>query len=116
MHEAIIRFREKMRDEAVNKAKIYVSSLNLKKYKAIFFGSYARGDFNYVSDIDLLIISDELPEGLNERLSFLNLKRCNTPEVEPIGWTIKEYQIREDKNDPVIRILKEEGFVIEERL
>lgn len=64
----------------------------------------------------MLIISDELPEGFNERLSFLNLKRCNTPEVGPISWTIKKYQIREDKNDPFIRILKEEGFVIEERL
>jgi predicted nucleotidyltransferase len=116
MHKAIVKFREEKRDEALAKAKRYLLSLGLKKYKAILFGSFARGDFNYASDIDLLVISDELPESLNERLSFLNLKRWDTPEVEPIGWTVKEYEMREKKQDPFIRILKEEGLVIEERL
>jgi predicted nucleotidyltransferase len=115
VHEAIINFREKMRNEAVAKAKQYTSSLNLKKYKAVLFGSFARGDFNYASDIDLLIISDELPENLNERLSFLNSKRWDTPDVEPIGWTEKEYELRKKKHDPFIGLLEKEGIVIEER-
>ncbi len=115
MHEAIINFRKKLEDEAIAKAKSYLLSLGLKKYKAILFGSYARGDFNYASDIDLLIISDELPEDLNERLSFLNLKRWDTPDVEPIGWTEKEYKIRKDKKDPFIKLLEKEGVVVEEK-
>ena len=115
MHEAIINFRKKMEAEAVAKTRSYLSSLGLKKYKAILFGSYARGDFNYASDIDLLIISDELPENLNERLSFLNLKRWNTPEVEPIGWTEREYEMRKNKKDPFIALLEKEGRIIEER-
>lgn len=115
MHEAIINFRKKMADEAISKVMLYLSSLGLKKYRAILFGSYARGDFNYASDIDLLIISDELPEGLNERLSFLNLKRWDTPDVEPIGWTEKEYEMRKGKNDPFITLLGKEGVVIGEK-
>lgn len=110
MHEAIINFRKKMADEAISKVMLYLSSLGLKKYRAILFGSYARGDFNYASDIDLLIISDELPEGLNERLSFLNLKRWDTPDVEPIGWTEKEYEMRKKKRDPFIGLLEKEGI------
>lgn len=115
MHEAIIKFREEKRDDAFEKAKRYLLSLGLKKYRAILFGSFAKGDFNYASDIDLLIISDELPEGINERLSFLSLKRWDTPDVEPIGWTVKEYELRKAKNDPFIEILEKEGIVIEER-
>jgi predicted nucleotidyltransferase len=115
MHEAIIKFRTKMREDALQKVRQYLSSLGLKKYRAILFGSYARGDFNYASDIDLLIISDELPESLNERLSFLNLKRWGVADVEPIGWTEKEYALRKKKNDPFIGLLEKEGIVIEEK-
>lgn len=115
MHEAIIKFRTKMRDEAIAKVRQYLSSLSLKRYKAILFGSYARGDFNYASDIDLLIVSDELPEALNERLSFLNLKRWGVADVEPIGWTEKEYETRKIKHDPFIDLLEKEGIVIEEK-
>lgn len=104
-----------MREDALQKVRQYISSLGLKRYKAILFGSYARGDFNYASDIDLLIISDELPEDLNERLSFLNLKRWGLADVEPIGWTEKEYELRKKKFDPFIRLLEKEGIVIEER-
>jgi predicted nucleotidyltransferase len=107
--------RKKKINDAFNKARKYLLSLGLKKYRAILFGSYARGDFNYASDIDLLIISDELPGELNERLSFLNLKRWDTPEVEPIGWTEKEYAMRKEKKDPFITLLEKEGVVIEER-
>jgi predicted nucleotidyltransferase len=94
MHEGIIKLRTKMKEDAIQKVWKYLSSLGLKKYKAILFGSYARGDFNYASDIDLLVISDELPEDINERLSFLNLKRWRLADVEPIGWTEKEYETR----------------------
>ncbi|MFA5353141.1 MAG: hypothetical protein WC291_02830 [Thermodesulfovibrionales bacterium] len=65
--------------------------------------------------LDLLTISDELPENISERLTFLNLKRWDTPDVEPIGWTVKEYEMRERKKDPFIGILRGEGVVIEER-
>lgn len=115
MHEAIIKFRTKMRKDALQKVRQYLSSLGLKKYRAVIFGSYAKGDFNYASDIDLLIISDELPEDLNERLSFLNLKRWGVADVEPIGWTEKEYELRKNKHDPFIGLLEKEGIVIEER-
>jgi len=115
MLESIIKMRENLRKKAINKAELYISSLGLKKYKAILFGSYARGDFNALSDIDILIISNELPERLDERPSFLNLKRWDTPDVEPIGWNEKEYKIRVKKNDPFIALLEREGVVIEER-
>jgi predicted nucleotidyltransferase len=110
-----MEFRTKMRDAAFEKAKRYLLSLGLKKYKAILFGSYARGDFNYASDIDLLIISDEFSDNINERLSFLNLKRWDAPDVEPIGWTEKEYELRKKKHDPFIGLLEKEGIVVEER-
>lgn len=112
MLKSLMTLRENLRQEAIDKAKKYLDSLGLKKYQAILFGSFSKGDFNEASDIDLLIISDELPENLNDRLSFLNQKRWETPEVEPIGWTEKEYAIRRKKNDPFIGLLEKEGIVI----
>ncbi len=112
MLKSLRTMRETLRKEAFEKAKKYIEALGLKKYRAILFGSYAKGDFNEASDIDLLIISDELPESLNERLSLLNQKRWETPEVEPIGWTEKEYKLREEKKDPFIKLLKDEGILI----
>lgn len=112
MHKGLVVMRENLRQSAIGKVKKYLQELGLKKYRAILFGSYAKGDFNEASDIDLLIISDELPESLNERLSLLNQKRWETPEVEPIGWTEKEYKLREEKKDPFIKLLKDEGILI----
>ncbi len=112
MHSSIVSIREKKKEEAIRKAKKYLSNLNLKRYRAILFGSFARGDFDFASDIDLLIISDELPEDINERQSFLNIKRWDTPEIEPIGWTEREFNTRRLKKDPFIKILQEEGIEI----
>lgn len=58
-----------MEDKAIAKTRSYLSSLCLK-IEGNIFGSYARGDFNYAGDMDLLIISVKLLEDLNERLSF----------------------------------------------
>jgi hypothetical protein len=34
-------------------------------------------------------------------------------DVEPIGWTEQEYEMRKKKGDPFIALLEKEGVVIE---
>lgn len=56
---------EKYSDEKLNKVVTdYLSKLESKISieKAILYGSYARGNATELSDIDLLIISSDLPE------------------------------------------------------
>lgn len=55
--EDVIRERERERRRVVERAKAYVSSLE-GKLSAFLIGSYARGDFNAWSDVDLLVVGD----------------------------------------------------------
>lgn len=43
-------------------------SSKLGKFTRVLYGSMARGDYNVWSDIDFLVISDELPENPLKRL------------------------------------------------
>ncbi|WP_449462345.1 nucleotidyltransferase domain-containing protein [Tardisphaera miroshnichenkoae] len=52
--------RKKAREEAIAAAKDFAQGLSPKlgKCSVIVYGSYARGDFNLWSDVDVLIVSD----------------------------------------------------------
>ncbi len=115
MYKGILNYRSDMAQRAYKKALLYLSSLGITRYRAIIFGSFARGDFDFYSDIDLLIISNELPEGPMERLSFLAQKRHLAPEIEPVGWTEREYEQRRASGDPFLEVLHREGILIEEK-
>ncbi|WP_168718832.1 nucleotidyltransferase domain-containing protein [Thermosulfurimonas marina] len=85
-------------------------ALGLRNYQAILFGSFARGDFGETSDVDLLIISEELPRDLRERMEVLSRARLVAPRVEPVGWRPEEWEARKERGDPFIKILEEEGI------
>lgn len=114
--QSLRAYKVELFQRALEEAKIYPQGLGLHKFKAILFGSFARGDFTELSDIDLLIISEELPENLQERLDFLHQKRKFAPRVEPIGWTLKEYELRKRAEDPFIEVLEKEGIVLWDNL
>ena len=57
----------------------------------ILFGSLARGDFNERSDVDIIIISSNLPKSYYKRAKLLyNLIETFDP-IEPIGFTPDEF-------------------------
>jgi len=66
---------------------------------AVVFGSYARGDFNTWSDIDVLVISDQLPEDSRDRSDLL--WRHQPGGLSAIGWTTGEHQVRRRRRDPI---------------
>lgn len=51
----------------------YVKKLenDIGHFTSVLYGSYARVDFNIGSDIDILIISDDLPSNMLKRLELL---------------------------------------------
>ncbi len=51
----------------------------LKPYKVILFGSYAHGDANKNSDVDLLVVTNDnvMPKNFNESMHYY-LKVANT--------------------------------------
>ena len=100
------------RKERLERARRYLDALGLGRYRAIVFGSVARGDFIADSDTDLLVVSDELPMDIMERMDVLSRARVVAPEVEPVGWLGADWRRRQADGDPFVDILVREGEVI----
>lgn len=86
----VLKERARRRGEVVEMVRAYAEKLGEKLggVSVVLFGSYARGDFNLWSDIDVIIVSE----------SFRGVKiveRCTSlgdpPErLSPICWTPEE--------------------------
>ena len=89
-----------------------VKVLNPKKI--ILFGSFARGDFNEGSDIDLIVICDWKESFLDRIKVLLDINNFCLP-IEPIGYTEKEFKGMIKEGNSFISQILEEGVVIYER-
>jgi len=94
-------------------AKEIIGKLNPRRI--ILFGSFARGDINEGSDVDLIVIAD-WKEGFLERIKLLlDLDEFGIP-LEPIGYTEEEFEDLIDGENPFILEALKEGKVIYEGL
>ena len=78
----------------------------------ILHGSIARGTFGVGSDVDILVISDELPKTFNERLRLLYLLDETSAPIDIKGYTTKEFQKMILKGHPLALDALEEGIVL----
>ena len=89
--------------------KIYSNHLQ----ELILFGSYARGDFHDDSDIDLLLLLDQMDDLASERakyfpvISQLSLKYDTVISIIP--YTIHEFR---SKKTPFILNVSQEGISV----
>ncbi len=106
MAEAIIKKRLVEREEALEKARLFINCVKNRldsKITAVLFGSYARGDFNEESDIDVLVVTDAiLPPSPHYRIDRILDCIKDHPEVEPVLLTISELEERYKKRNPLI--------------
>lgn len=88
--EDVLRARAEERERAIEEVRRYVESLRARwgKVTAVLYGSYARGDFNLWSDIDVIVISERF-EGTNFATRCAELMDA-PPKVEAICWTPEE--------------------------
>lgn len=63
----------------------------LGKVTVWIYGSVARGDFNFWSDVDVLVVAEKLPDRPLERLEMLI--QFAPPMVEPIGYIKKSLSV-----------------------
>ena len=105
--------KEKLR-EIINDLKPY------RPEKIILFGSYAKGNSQENSDIDLLIIKntnkrrvDRIGDVLDllYKKKYLGTGRYNIP-TEPVVYTPKEIKARLSLGDPFIKEILQEGRII----
>ena len=75
----------------------------------ILYGSYARGNFNAYSDIDVCIISDKLLKSKDYYETYLWKKVLEVdPRIEPVGYHPRDFK----DIDPLVNEIKKEGMVI----
>ncbi|MEM2739840.1 MAG: nucleotidyltransferase domain-containing protein [Candidatus Bathyarchaeia archaeon] len=87
--------RRRLREEAIRRARDWADSLKFRA-TAILIGSYARGDFNLWSDVDILLVGEFTGNPL-ERLKAIDYP----PGFEVIPLTIDELTRLVRRRDPL---------------
>ncbi len=98
---AIVERRRGEQAAALELARRYAAQVagEIPLVAAVVFGSYARGDFNTWSDVDVLVITDGLPYDARARMDLL--WRHAAGGVSPVGWTRSEHVARRTRGDPI---------------
>lgn len=103
----VIEKRRKLAKKAVEKAFKWVAKLPFKA-TAILIGSYARGDFNLWSDIDVLLLSENFQGNPIDRLNALDIP----PGFQVIPLTLKEFKKLLMKKNPIAVEAVNSGVII----
>ena len=82
----------------------------LRLHRAVVAGSVARGDFNAWSDVDLVIVSDDLPRNARERHAALSADRPGRVEVH--GYTASEFAAAITRGDALAREADSTGIPV----
>jgi hypothetical protein len=100
------RFEQELR-------RIVASLERYRPQKAILFGSFARGDYHALSDVDILIVKEtETPfvERIGEVLALFDWP--DALPVEPLVYTPMEFERMKREQNPLIERVLAEGIVI----
>ena len=91
-------------EEIFEKIKKYTKRVveTLKPYCVILFGSFATGDINEGSDVDIIIIADFKEPFLDRIKILLDLNDGIGLPLEPIGYTLEEFQKMRDEGNSFI--------------
>jgi len=84
----------------------------LKPHAIILFGSFARGDFNEGSDVDVVVVADFREPFLDRIRLLLDLNDEVRLPLEPVGYTPEEFSEMFHKNNNFILEVVEKGRVI----
>lgn len=77
----------------------------------ILFGSFAAGDINEGSDIDIIVVAD-FKEGLLDRIkTLMELNTFGIP-IEPIGYTPEEFEDMRARGNRFIMEVIEKGKIL----
>jgi len=77
----------------------------------ILFGSFATGDINEGSDIDILVVADFKEDFLDRIRTLMDLNTFKIP-VEPVGYTPEEFNEMKNRKNPFIMEVLEKGNVM----
>lgn len=91
--------------DAINIAQKYAGAvkINYNYIKMILFGSYAKGNFNDDSDIDIAVIFKDYSNSIDMQLELMRLRRKIDSRIEPHPFRESEFK---SSNPLVSEIIK----------
>lgn len=107
----VIEGRRRLREKRIAEAREWASRIPFK-ITAVLVGSYARGDFNLWSDVDILIISGEFEGKPLDRLRKLDAP----PGYQIIALNPREFRMLLGKRELIILEAVERGVVLRDDL
>ncbi|MEM0348625.1 MAG: nucleotidyltransferase domain-containing protein [Candidatus Caldarchaeum sp.] len=107
----IVRRRRERREAVIEQARSWVSSLGFE-VSAFLVGSYARGDFNLWSDVDIVLVSDVFGGNPLKRLETLD----PPPGFQVIPLTVSEFKRLVEKRNPLAVEALKHGVVLRDDL
>ncbi len=103
----VIRGRIEERERVIEEARRWASGLGFK-VTAVLVGSYARGDFNKWSDVDVVLITEELGGSPLERLRRVE----HPPGYEVVVWTPSEFASMLGRGNPLALEVVNNGIIL----
>lgn len=101
--------------QIINKIRCYIHLLNSEGFgisKAFLYGSFATGQNNESSDIDLMLLSNTINENdIKKKSRAWVLTRKIDSRIEP--YLINLHRFETDNTSPLIEIVKNEGVEID---
>ena len=93
--------------------KKYIEALKILKPKlVILHGSIARKEFGLGSDVDLIVVSDNLPDKIMDRIKLLyEIDETKAP-LDIKGYKSKEIREMIKKGNPLIMDAMEDGIIL----
>jgi predicted nucleotidyltransferase len=107
----IVKARKSVVDRVLSEAKKWASTLPIR-CTAYLIGSYARGDFNLWSDIDILLVSDDLVGSPVERLKKIEAP----PNYEVLPLTTREFRRMLGHEDSLAKEALKRGVALRDDL
>lgn len=104
---------ERKRELTEKLPKIIEELKKLNPFKIILFGSLARGDVGRWSDVDLLVIAEDLPERFLDRFTLVCESLDLPGEVDVLLYTPEEIERMREGNTFIKRTLREEVLLYE---
>lgn len=101
--------------EIFRKIEDYVEEVvkTLNPYLVILFGSFATGNINEGSDVDILVVADFEEDFLDRIKRLMDMNKFRIP-VEPVGYTPNEFkEMRKRKNAFIMEVV-EKGEIMYE--
>lgn len=81
--------------DALNIAQRYAGAVkaNYSYIKMILFGSYARGNYNDDSDIDIAVVFKDYSNSIDMQLELMRLRRKIDSRIEPHPFRESEFEL-----------------------